>query len=515
MTVDPSEAEFGETVARMDGGELDSCLGELMIVGLPGTEFTPEIGAELRRIRPSGVIFFAPNFLDAGAASLFARAVHARLGTPDLPPLVCVDEEGGMVSQLSGFWESPPSARAVAASGGPPLVKDLAGRTARRLLALGVNLNFAPVLDIHSNAANPVIGIRSFGTTASQVTACGRAAIEGMEAAGIIPVIKHFPGHGDTSVDSHVDLPRIGADAATLALRELRPFEAAVSSGAPVVMTCHVVVPALDPDPDRPATLSHAIVTGLLRERMGFSGVVITDALEMAGATSRGSYGEVAVQAIEAGCDLLLYSKLSPGPDEALRALHDALRSGRLSPERIAASLGRVRKLRAGSAARPREWSHALEREARDLIPGAELERIAEGALRVLRQGAGGIPLRPPVDVLEVARPESRAPIVDLFRAHGVIAREWGPDRAAWPRRIDGSALLTVAARASLSAENEDLARTWLRRFPESVTVASLNPHVTDGWPEVRTLVVAFDNSAASRRALARRLAVTNVVARK
>ena len=155
-------------------------LGELLIVGLPGHELTPGAASDLRRIGPSGVIFFAPNFPDAERAARFTRAVHETIGRPDLPALVCVDEEGGMVSQLSGFWEVPPSARSVAASGGPPLVKDLAERTARRLLALGVNLNFAPCIDIHSNPLNPVIGIRSFGTTASQVTACGRAAIEGL-----------------------------------------------------------------------------------------------------------------------------------------------------------------------------------------------------------------------------------------------------------------------------------------------------------------------------------------------
>ena len=495
--------------------DIESRLGELMIVGLPGTELTSDLAADLRRISPAGVIFFAPNFPSATAAAAFAREVQARVGSRDLPALIGADEEGGMVSQISGFWEVPPNARAVAASGGPPLVKDLAQRTARRLLALGVNLNFAPVLDIHSNAANPVIGIRSFGTTASQVTACGLAAMQGMQAVGVIPVIKHFPGHGDTAVDSHVDLPRVDAPGAMLALRELRPFEAAINGGAPVVMIGHLVVPALDPEPDRPATISHPIVTGLLREKMGFTGVVITDALEMAAVTSRGSYGEVAVQAIEAGCDVLLYSKIAPGPDEALQAIRGALQSGRLTPERIAASLARIRKLRAGSAAWPRDWNTTLEREARDMIPGDELERVAEGALRVLRQGAGGVPLRPPIDVLEVNRPESRAPIADLLRAHGVTAREWGPDPATWPRRIEGSSLLTVAARASLSAEHEALAREWLRRYPETVTVASLNPHVTDGWSEARTLLVTFDNTLASRRALAKRLGLSGAVSKR
>jgi beta-N-acetylhexosaminidase len=504
-----------EARASQDGERaVQDRLGELLIVGFPGTEWTPEIESELRRIRPAGVIFFAANFPDASTAARLCRAVHATLGSPAEPPLVCADEEGGMVSQISGFWEVPPSARAVAASGGPPLVKDLAQRTARRLLALGVNLDFAPVLDIHSNPLNPVIGIRSFGTAASQVTACGRAAVEGMEAAGIIPVVKHFPGHGDTTLDSHVDLPRVEADSRILALRELRPFEAAVAWGAPVVMVAHVVVPALDPDPERPATLSPPIVTETLRGRMGFQGVVVTDALEMAGATTRGSFGEVAVRAIEAGSDLLLYSKLHPGPDEALVALREALRTGRLTEARVLESLSRLRRLRVGSAARPRDWGLALEREARDLITHEELERVADGAIRILRQGAGGIPLKSPVDVLEINRPTSRAGMSDLLRAHGMTARERETDPATWPRGIEGSALLTIAVRGSTTPDQEALGRAWLKRFPETVTVASLNPHATDGWPEVRTLLVTFDNMPATRRALARRLAVAATLAK-
>lgn len=493
--------------ARVTAIEAAERLGELLVVGVTGTEMTPDVGARLRRIAPSGVIFFASNFADAGGAARYARAVHETIGTTDLPALVAVDEEGGMVSQVSGFWDVPPSARAVASSGGPPLVKDLATRTGRRLLALGINLDFAPCVDIHSNPRNPVIGIRSFGTAPSQVTACGRAAIEGFLASGVIPVAKHFPGHGDTSLDSHVALPRLDLTIEQLLMRELRPFEGAIQAGVPMIMTAHLLVPALDPDPTRTATLSHAIVTGLLREKLRFSGVVVTDALEMQGATSLGSHGEVAVRAIEAGVDLLLYSKLEPGPEEALAALREALASGRLGADRVAESIARVRALRAGSAARPPAFGGASEREARDLIPAAELERIAEGAARVLKQGAGGIPLRQPVDVLEVNRPESRAAIADLLRAHGMNAREHGPNMETWPRRIEGSALLTVAARAAVSPEQEATARAWLRRFPETVTVASLNPHVTDDWPEVRTLIATFDNTPGSRRALAKRLA--------
>jgi len=488
------------------GGDLEARLGELLFVGVPGTEMTPELADRLRAIGPSGVIFFARNYPDAETAARFGRAVHELLGAPGLPPLVGLDEEGGIVSRLSGFWPVPPTARAVAASGGPPLVRDLATRTARRLLALGVNLDFAPVLDIHSNPANPVIGVRSFGTTVSQVTACGRAAIEGFESGGVIPVVKHFPGHGDTSLDSHVALPRSDVTETALRMRELRPFEAAVNQGVPAVLTSHVLFPALEPDPRSPATISHAIVTGLLRGRMRFGGVVITDALEMEGVHGIGDWGEIAVRAIEAGCDLLLYEKLEPGPEAALTALRAALRSGRLSPERLEESLARIRRLRAERAASPPTLNMRLLESCRDLIPSAELERIASGAIRVLRQGAGAVPLRGAIEVLEVNRPEGREPISELLRAHGATVREHGPNPSGWPRAIEGSALLTVAARALVGPEDERTARAWLHHYPETVTVACLNPHVADHWEELRTLLATFDNSPASRRALAARL---------
>jgi beta-N-acetylhexosaminidase len=481
-------------------------LGELMIVGVPGSSLDAETEAALRRIRPAGAILFSENFVDAEGAATWTRALHALLGTPELPALLSIDEEGGLVSRLSHFWEVPPSARAVGASGGPPLVRDLAARTARRLLALGFNVDFAPCLDIDSNPANPVIGVRAFGETPSQVSACGRAAIEGFLSVGVIPVAKHFPGHGDTSLDSHVAVPRVDADLPLLSRREFRPFEAAVQASIPMVMTGHVLVPALEPDPRTTATLSRAIVTGQLRERMKFGGVIVTDALEMVGATGLGSHGEVAVRAIEAGVDLLLYSKLSPGPEEALAALQEAVRSGRLTEARVAESLERMRSLRAGSAARVGPWSADLERQARDLILPDELTRIAEGAIRVMKQGAGGIPLKGPVAVLEISRSETRARMSDLLHANGMEAQEYTPDPASWPVRIKGSALMTVAARSLLGEEDTALARAWLTRFPETVTVASLNAHVCDEWPEVRTVLATFDNGPAARRGLARRL---------
>ena len=332
-------------------------------------------------------------------------------------------------------------------------MRDLAART-RRLLALGINLDFAPCVDIprtqESRDRDPLL--RNGALPGDRLRARGDRRLP---LGRRDPGREALPGHGDTSLDSHVALPRVEASVDQLLMREFRPFEGAIQAAVPVVMTARVLVPSLDPDPARTSTLSHAVVTGLLRERLRFSGVVVTDALEMHGATSLRFTREVAVRAIEAGVDLLLYSKLEPGPDEALQALRAALASGRITADRVAESLSRVRGCARGSAARPAVFSSALEREARDLIPAAELERIAEGAARVMKQGAGGIPLRQPVDVLEVMAGEPRLDRRPPPRARAQRARA-RPNAETWPRRIEGRAAHRRGARVGVGGAGGD-----------------------------------------------------------
>jgi beta-N-acetylhexosaminidase len=260
----------------------------------------------------------------------------------DAPPLVAIDHEGGRVHRLAPPFTHFPSATPVAAAG-LATVRAVATAMARELAALGVDLTFAPVLDVTSNPANPVIGDRAYGTTPATATAAALAAFRATRAVGLLTCGKHFPGHGDTATDSHHELPVVTRDRRSLTATELAPFRAAIAARFPMLMTAHVRYPALDPA--LPATLSPAIVTGLLRRRLGFRGAIATDDHEMRAIADHFGPGETAVRAIAAGCDLLLFCHRQDWLREAVAAVEEAVASGRLAPTRIADAHRRVTAL--------------------------------------------------------------------------------------------------------------------------------------------------------------------------
>src|SRR5262245_37329691 len=249
-------------------------VGQSLLLSFSGSELTREIQMALERVRPAGVILFAANIASpAGLRRLCAELQQsvARLGLP--PLLIGVDQEGGVVSRLPAQFVTTPCAMAQAIGGDPEAARECATITGRQLRACGVNLNFAPVLDVNCNPANPVIGTRSFGADAGTVTRFGLAALAGYRTAGVIATVKHFPGHGDTTVDSHLGLPAVDHGRARLDEVELAPFRAAIAAGAPAVMSTHIVFRALD---TLPATLSRNILTDLLRGELRFDGIVFT-----------------------------------------------------------------------------------------------------------------------------------------------------------------------------------------------------------------------------------------------
>jgi beta-N-acetylhexosaminidase len=350
---------------------------------LPGFEGTtlPDDYRELLEQGLGGVCYFGSNTA-AGADALAALSAAITAANP--VAVVAVDEEGGDVSRLHTREPSP--VLGAAALGG---VDDLAlteavGRwVGHELAAVGVTLDLAPDVDVNSDPDNPVIGTRSFGADPEKVAAHVAAWTRGLQSTGVAACAKHFPGHGDTATDSHLALPRIDVDADTLAARELVPFDAAVEAGTAAVMTSHIVVPALDPD--RPATLS-PLVLGMLREVLEFDGVIVSDALDMAGASAETGIPEASVRALAAGCDLLCL-----GPDKPASLVTDvrdaivaAVDDGRLAPERLAEAAGRVRTLRTGLPTQPPEQPDAA-RQARAaagalLVDGADLPDLT-GAL--------------------------------------------------------------------------------------------------------------------------------------
>ncbi|MEU2586738.1 glycoside hydrolase family 3 protein [Streptomyces avermitilis] len=267
--------------------------------------------------------------------------------------LVAIDEEGGDVTRLEvRTGSSFPGNHALGAVDDVTLTREVAFELGRRLAECGVNLNWAPSADVNSNPGNPVIGVRSFGADTDLVARHTAAYVTGLQAAGVAACTKHFPGHGDTAVDSHHALPRIDVDGSVLHARELAPFRAAIAAGSRAVMSAHILVPALDPD--RPATLSRRILTGLLREELGYQGLIVTDGMEMQAIA--GTYGieRGSVLAIAAGADAICVGG-GLADDETVRRLRDALvsavRSGELAEERLADAAERVRALARWTAA--------------------------------------------------------------------------------------------------------------------------------------------------------------------
>ncbi len=260
-----------------------------------------------------------------------------------LPLLIGADyERGTAMRQDEGT--SFPTAMAVAAAGNPKDAYTMGKITALEARAVGVQWIYAPVCDVNNNPGNPIINTRSFGENPASVAEFVSEFIRGVEENGALPTAKHFPGHGDTATDSHIDLPTIKADRTRLENLELVPFRAAIAAGVGSVMTGHLNVPAFEPDPNTPATLSPNILTDLLRKQLGFQGLVITDALDMGGITVRYAPGEAAIRAFLAGSDALL---MPPVPDAAYQAVLAAVKSGRISQERLNASLRRILQAKA------------------------------------------------------------------------------------------------------------------------------------------------------------------------
>jgi len=260
----------------------------------------------------------------------------------EVPALISTDQEGGIVARVLEPATQFPGNMALGAARDPQLARRAAEITGRELKAIGINQDLAPVADVNVNPQNPVIGVRSFSSDPGLVSDLTVAQVAGYEGQNVAATAKHFPGHGDTNVDSHTGLPVISHTRSELDQIDLPPFRAAIAQGIDAIMTAHIVVPALDPS-GRPATLSKPILTDLLRKEMGYQGVVITDALDMKGVRQMFGDARVAVEAVKAGVDILL---MSPELEIAYNAVLDAVRSGEIGEGRINRSVERILTLK-------------------------------------------------------------------------------------------------------------------------------------------------------------------------
>jgi beta-N-acetylhexosaminidase len=331
-------------------------IGQLLIAGFGGEQIPIELRSLAREFGLGGVILFARNVADPEQVA--ELSFDASRLTPDLPAWVSIDQEGGRVARLKApFTEWPPMAT-LGRSGDVALAERFGRALAAELKAVGISLDYAPVLDIHTNPKNDVIGDRALAGTPEDVARLGSAIVRALQAEGIAACGKHFPGHGDTTADSHHELPLVEHPPDRLRAVELAPFKAAIEAGVAHIMTAHVFVPSLDET--RPATLSKPIVTTMLRHELNFGGVILSDDLEMKAITNQHAVPAAAVLAIEAGCDgLLICSADQDAQAASLEALVHAVEDNRLPLARVDDALARHQRakerfLTAPLAVRPR-----------------------------------------------------------------------------------------------------------------------------------------------------------------
>lgn len=312
---------------------LEEKIGQLFIIAPDG-----DFEQQLRTFHPGGIVLFSRHTPTLAATMQILERV--RILSP-LPPLLAVDQEGGRVSRLP-FATSIPTARKLSALSSPAANK-LGMLVGRELRALGFNLNFAPVLDVDTRVDNPVIGDRSFSADPYEVARLGRAYIQGLHDSGIATSAKHFPGHGDTNADSHLVLPRVELSQERLETVELLPFRAAILAKTDSIMVAHVSYPAWDSRINLPASLSRSIVTDILRNELDYTGLIITDAMNMKAISSSFPSGVAAKNAFQAGVDIILMPEDFPA---AYAAMLQAVRSGEIPVSRLDESVRRILTLK-------------------------------------------------------------------------------------------------------------------------------------------------------------------------
>lgn len=408
-----------------------------------------------------GLVLFAP-------ARVYetAELVNAFQKLAKVPLLVASDFERGAANRVTAATLFPPF-MALGATGSEGLAYAMGRTTALEGRAMGIQVTYAPVVDVNINPDNPIINTRSIGADPALVARLANAFIRGVQDNGMIATAKHFPGHGDTSQDSHSLMPTITAGLDRLQKVELFPFQAAIDAGVRSIMTAHLAVPALDPAPGVPATLSAPIMTGLLRQKMGFKGLIVTDALEMGGVTGAFSTEEAALRAVLAGVDQLL---LPPEPAKVIAYLAAAVRDGRIPMARIDGSVRRILEAKT-SVGLNRNRYVDIDALRRRVAPTASLElaaKMLEGSVTLVRNEGGALPLAVAPDKLAIL--SLSGDLGDYFAGQPFAAAL----RARFP-------LAPAAIYADADTGQDRLDEAFAKAAAADVVVLALFSRVSDG----------------------------------
>ena len=340
QTISPAKDSYQTQLENMSLAEK---AGQVVICGLKGYEIDSDITSLIQDSKVGGVILFAKNIKNSTQLATITNSIK-NLSNPEIPPIIAIDEEGGMVSRMPSDIESMPSAYSIAQTGSTDLCYQSGEIIGKQLNALGLSTGFSPVLDIWSNPDNMIISSRAYGTTPEDVSTYATQAMLGLKSQEVIPVGKHFPGHGDTLDDSHYSLPVITKTKSELESYEFIPFKTAIDNGIPAIMVGHLL--CTDIDNTYPASLSKTMVTGILKTELGFNGVVFTDDLTMDAIDNQYSVEDAGVMALNAGCDMLLVCHGYDNATNTINNIISAVENGTLSESRLNDAVYRILKLK-------------------------------------------------------------------------------------------------------------------------------------------------------------------------
>ena len=508
-------------------------IGQLLMVGFLGTEQVPEGMQELvREMNLGGAIYFSRNVQSPEQLADLSQQLQnlAKESSTGLPLFISIDQEGGIVSRMpNGTSTIFPGNMALGATRDPELAYEMGRVVAKELRAVGVNINLAPVLDVNNNPANPVINVRSYGEDPELVGRLGTAYIKGLQVEGVLACGKHFPGHGDSSFDSHFALAVIPHSRERLQEVELRPFKEAMAAGLASVMSAHVIFPAFEPDEGIPGTLSRRVLTDLLRKELGYEGLVLTDCMEMHAISKHFGPAEAAVRAIEAGADQVLVSHTLETQKESYHGLLAAVQSGRLTEERIDESITRILKWKEFLG-----WDKWSKDDAELANVGSEEHRklagtIGERAVTLVKDARGILPVSPEktekvvliyplVKMLTVVEEKDAWPRENILKAFKavysnveMVTISMDPDALDCEqakKAIEGADLVVFSAFfAAKNPAQAKLINELAHLDVNMVTVAIRNPYDLSVLSEVPVYLTTYDYNEYNLQGVARVIA--------
>ncbi len=331
--IDPIKEQIGEMT-------IEEKIGQMLVVGIEGYDLNENTKSLIAKSKVGGVILFSNNVQDTNQLLNLLNSLKSENLRNKIPLFLSVDEEGGRVTRMPVEFKKFPTNKTIGKINDDVLSNRIGITIAMEIGSFGFNMDFAPVLDVNSNSKNPVIGDRSFGADVNIVSSLGIQTMKGIQSQNIISVVKHFPGHGDTSVDSHIGLPSVNNDLTRLRSLELVPFVEAINNNADAIMVAHILLPKIDSE--NPASLSKIVVTDILRGDLNFNGVIITDDMTMGAIVKNYHIGEAAVKSVKAGTDIMLVCHGYDNEVAVINSIKDAVLKGELSQERIDESVYRI-----------------------------------------------------------------------------------------------------------------------------------------------------------------------------